>query len=856
MTDFAARLNARIKERAGEPAAVPNLEVQADELSTARGETTASFTQQLEARQRLRKQGIHSSSHDQVSSELRDQMIVGEINKAGGQETELGEAGSIGFLDRADLSLSDTFQEKKVKFMDKYPEGDFIQVPAPSLGAQATDAKPQNTVLFRRNKYEPFAELDAGIMDKFELIGDIADIAGDVPAIAAEIFMTRGAGLVTQALGAAAGTIVGDSAKEAIEALRGFREETLGQTVERIGTRAALGGFGAVATAPISGAVNVGRGRAILKLKPGAEDAQAAAAALEIPDLLWSQVGSNPIIKRLQAQTEATTSKISDYIRVQQERAVAALSSLREREALEFVAGGVETLRNMHKDAITRLKAKIEGVDDIASTTKTPGVDMSRGGLSLQAEVNDYVTRSSLLVDRSYTLAREKGTPEFDISPLKAAANEVESVVLARGKAVERKMSILGPDGVPLTILQHEKVPLQKVHPQVQEQIDLIKRLDPTLPTVKTADGTPVDATEQLRAVRSNLWKLKQTSINADPEERARAEQASTLYSVITRVLQNPKNADTEFVAAWANANKMAADRFSTLEKLVVVKAANTETPAQLAKRLAAPYQVDNLRTLKSAIPADNFRLFQRAVISDLIADNNIDQLSRRLAQFDRETLNELIPLGTQRRLAAIGLGVDRLKHAGIEDAVKSQETFAGAINQLLQNNDDAGLKTFVSMVTAREPTDKVRRTARATIMEKIFSSAVKQTDQGAVVDGKQLMAVVKQLEEKGLNKILTADDRSMLGHLTTLAPYMKVKSDAGTDLVAAGLVGQLREYSSDAVMSLVHLMGIGRLMTNRRVQRMLLGSGTKEKWSPAKLRVFGAIVAQETLDTEAEAGQ
>ena len=50
-----------------------------------------------------------------------------------GQET-LGEGRPPLGL-RADIGLSDTFEEKRLKFIDRFPEGDFVQVDPEVLGA-------------------------------------------------------------------------------------------------------------------------------------------------------------------------------------------------------------------------------------------------------------------------------------------------------------------------------------------------------------------------------------------------------------------------------------------------------------------------------------------------------------------------------------------------------------------------------------------------------------------------------------------------------------------------------------------------------------------------------------------------
>ena len=122
-----------------------------------------------------------------------------------GQET-LGEAGLSDISVRADLAAADTRQEKINAFLKAYPDGDLVFVPgtgeagvftkkdetasAQSILEQVPSDKRYGEILFRKDKSEPYAKLDADFLSKGgnEVLADVYEFfADDIGAIAGEI---------------------------------------------------------------------------------------------------------------------------------------------------------------------------------------------------------------------------------------------------------------------------------------------------------------------------------------------------------------------------------------------------------------------------------------------------------------------------------------------------------------------------------------------------------------------------------------------------------------------------------------------------------------------------------------------
>ena len=495
MTDLAKRIEERRALMGSQARSIEVLE-----------DPAVSLDQRIQERRKLREQGINAPDPQAVDQTQRQRFLSEQVGEP------LAEPGLDDPSLRADLGLSDLFEEKRQKFLSKFPEGDFVLVREPERppgGALGTGGA---TVLFRKNQNDQYAELDAELFDKFELLNDIADLSGEVPAAVAEAAITRGGGLIKQVLKLTTGTVIGEGAKESVEALRGFQQETTQQLASKIALKGAISAGGGAATTLATGPINAIRGASAIKIAKSAPAAQRAAAELGIPPLMPQQIARSPLIRKIGGQSAATVSTIGEYIEAQNMAAANALIRLRNPELTQVLKG---ELSKLHESATKQTLAAADAVFPLSLTT---------GGTAMQAGIAEYNSLARFLVDRAYRNARQVAEPEFKSTSLLNIATQVQDTATR-----------LGPEGT-----------------SIKSLADDVLALDPSLPpvTLNLPDGTTqtITPTAQLRFLRSRAFDLKTPA----PGEISRAHnaEAAKIFAAVDHVLKNPKNADDTFQKA------------------------------------------------------------------------------------------------------------------------------------------------------------------------------------------------------------------------------------------------------------------------------------------------------------------
>lgn len=751
------------------------------------------LSQRIQQRRELRQQGIQTGAPQQFD--------IGQRREALGAQVGQERTGAPGFEDlgaRADIGLSDTFEERRAKFMERFPEGDFVQ---------ASDPRGGNTVLFRKSQEEDFAEFDAPMLEKFELMGDLTDISGEVPSALVELLVTRGGGLARQALSIFTGNIIGEAAKEGIEELRGFQKEAFGEVAVRSLTQAAIAAGTVVPSTVISGPLNAFRGAPLMKVTPGAKIAQESAKALQLPPLLPSQIAQSPLIRSLGGQSAALVTTIGEYIRQQNRAAVGFVTRLRT-PGLEKVLRG--ELRQLHNSAS----------EQILDASKIAGTSLTEGGTAIQQGIAEYDDLARSVVNRAYLDARNIAEPEFNTTALRDIAAEVKF-----------RAEQMGPDGASVANLADNI---------------LAKDLAPETIQLPSGEAIEVSATDQLRWLQSQAFSLKKPA----PGDIARAQhrEASKLFAGLKKTLNEAEGSE-EFVKAWQKANGIAADRFATMEKLAVVQASRSETPAILADRLSKPLQADNLKTLKDTINPAEFQIFQDAVKTDLISPRNIDNLNARLDAFDKPTLDRLLEPADQRALRVAGANWEKLKSIGIEDVLARQKTQAGVIDQLIQTNQT---RRIAALAEATQSRPGLRRSVRAGILEDVWGKVTRQVENEFIVDAKLLRSELKRLKDSGADALLEPGDVTNLKRLSEVLEFVPSAPDAGTSLQRASAVASARELSLEGFRTIIENVGVGRLLTSETFGRVMSGTG-KEALPFNKLRVFAATLGDIATGVEDE---
>lgn len=769
---------------------------------------TRSLDERLAERQRLRKQGQILPDPlltDRARREefLATQTPTGEL---------LGTPGMEDLSTRFDLGFSDIFLEKKAKFLDKFPEGDFIEVFEP----RTTTEQRGTTVLFRRNPNEPYMELDARAIDKAEYLADLTDLSGEIPATVVEVGVMRGGRLVNQLLRVAAGTFAGDVLKEAVEETRGYQMETLPDLMSRLSQRAAFSTAGAGVTIVVSGPINAVRGAPSIKIAKSAPTAQRAAKRLGVPNLLPSQIARSPLVRKMGGQAGAVMTRIGDYVNFQQEALVRAISRLRAKDLTRVFRG---ELKEVHDEA----RAQI-----VKAAQLTPQRNLTEGGTAIQQGIAEYNELAEMITNRAYTKARLVETPQFDISSLKAVAREL-------------KEGIRGIDEA------GEAVALSAQNAELREIAEKIISLDSTLPATFRPDGTAIEAVDQLRALRSRLWDMK----TPPPGQIARQpeKEAGRLYGAITRILRNPTNDNPEFVRLWREADAVAAGRFDTMEKLIVVQSAKTEAPAQMAARLSQPNQVDNLRILRDSMPDSRWQEFQEAIRADFIDPNKIDNLTTRLDGFDKSTLDTLFTGKQQAALREIGAQIDELNSVGIQQALQKQTQRGALLNEWIESGETARIQGLL-VLALNDAT--LRKSLRAELMERVYRNSVVTEEGVQAVNRAALQGELNTLRESGAIRFLELRDIRVLKEAETIAEFLPARADSGTSLQAGEAVAGIRSGTVEAIQTIVEHMGVGRLMTSEIFQRALLGAG-KKPLPFNNLRVLGSVLGRAVADLEEE---
>ena len=774
---------------------------------------SADLNTRLREKQRLREQGVAAPDPTKFDIGQRRAFLAKDV----GQET-LGEQ-AVGIGTRFDLGFSDTFEEKKIKFLDKFPEGDFIEVrePPKATGQFAEPGRGGTTILFQRNPDEPFAELDRGALEKSEILADFADLSGEIPATVMEVLFTRGGRLVKQLLGVAAGNITGDTLKEAVEGVRGYRRETISEFTKRTTERAVVAVVGAGATVVVSGPINAIRGAPALAVARGAGVAQRAAKKLGVPGLLPSQIARSPIIRKIGGQASATIKTIGDYVNRQQSALVRSLSGLREADLAKVLRG---ELAGLHDAA---------GKQIIAASKIRPR-DLSETGSRLQQGIAEYDEMATTLVGTAYKDARGIETPEFDIASMRAVAQQL-------------KAGVRGVDE------SGKEIILSGVDKELDDVLTKVLALDPSLPPTRMPDGTIVDGTDQLRALRSQLWDLK----TPPPGEIAREsqKQAGRMFGALTNTLKRPINDSPEFLAKWERANALASGRFDVMEKLMVINASRSETPAMLASKLAKPDQVDNLRILQEILPPSRWREFQQGIKSEFISPRNVDGLTKRLDSFDQSTLDILMTRADQKAMRDIGREIDNLNRTDIKGALERQTSVAGVLDELIDTGNISRVNELIATVGTSSDAPIVR-SIRAGLMERVWKKSVRVVEGNPTLDKKALAAEMKALRKSGAIKFLSGQDLRTIKRLDKILEFVPQTSDTGTSIQAAEAAAGVRGLSRDAFMTVLEHIGTGRLLTSRTFQRIALGSGRKP-FEFNKLRVVGAVLAQVNRDLEGE---
>ena len=744
-------------------------------------------------------------------------------------QAEMGQE-RLGLGTRAMVGLGDTLREKQQIFNTRFPEGEIRRIPG------------TGTLVFREDPSKQFSPVDPKGPELGDLVDFLAEDAGPIIGETLLLIGSRGATIPGLMLRGGAGAVGGEVVEEAGEAVAGVAAEEPAAVGERAGAAGLFGAVGAGAGRIIEAPFRIRRGGGLLRRPAEAEEAIAAFERLGVPGPTPGQISDSPFIRRLEGQSGAVGSRVGEFVTEEISGITRAFQGIRDPKAKSgTLAALVSTGNRLRDKALSSLRRS-------RKRFKEAGPEVQRG-------IAEYDNVKRAEIDFRYAAAREIEEPTFDIAPLQRMAADLRRGVLgtarqrrvARDPTQELERAVTAPG--------RETVQLSQPETALLSVIDRIARLDPQVPPT-TVGGRTFSSTDQLRALRSELFDLKTPPAGVVPVQgafrRADEARAGRLFGEIDRILRDPQNVSPRFRRAWSEANQAAAERFKTMEQGVIIEAAKTETPVALARRVTQPGKFEELRTLRATLSPRKFKTLQEAFQADLLLDAGT--INRRLDAFDPETLRILVSPGDERLFRSVGSSMERINRLNLEGIVVEQGAANAAVEALVRSATPAETRLFASQFR-RLPKGR-KEAIKAGLMDFVWNRSTEPDRLGRLrVNPDALSNAVEQLKDKELLSLIGRDTGQVISDVQRAARLVRSRSDAGTSILGAGIVRQtieqpLRGNILDPLFEFAQIVGMGRFLTSKTGRRILVG--TSRTVEPGVLLpIISAALAQAATDLE-----
>ena len=686
--------------------------------------------------------------------------------------------------------LGDTLSEKEKVFRSSYPEGELRLSPS------------TNKLQFKTNVEADWSNVDLpftrSLGDGGEFLTDVSEFILGSPEIVPEIlatFKTRGLSLIPLMATHGAIGVGSEVLQQGAQDIFGTQDQTFEEAYvqEPLKTGAFTAGGSAAGRGAerIIGGLRGGKG--LFTVGEEGKKLQSAAADLGISEPLPGQVMTSgflsPIIKRLSGQSAAGFGTIGDYLTRMEKETFSAIENLVKKETIEDVISGLS------KDVAKKEKELLKSIGNLPRD-----VNYTKAGRKIQQGIVAWDNAALADVNSKYKIAKSliNENLQFDISKIIKVADDLESGVIAALKE---------PAGDATTFN------IKPIAAQLKSVIDDIKKLDPN----------QVDA-NVLQAIQQRIFDLTLPPPGqASNHLRLPEHQAKKLYKAVQEAFENPLNKGNEnFAKMWKSANKAAAKRFETLEKIVIRDAASTENASQLAMRLIAPYNASNIATVRKIVGPDKWKQVQNEYVAHLIGDGK--NIIKNLDALDKQSLYTIISKNEVKQLYNIGNQLDELASSGINKAALDQNLARPFIDQLLSTKSSRSISEIKKLIGSSNSNLSI--SIRSGIIDNIINKA-EIVEQGIKkLDYSKLDSILKLYENKGVLDILLPQEVHALKNARVVMDFMRAGQDAGTSLQAASQVAGLRTLSEKAIQTLIENIGVGRILTSGFGRRILIGSG------------------------------
>lgn len=306
--------------------------------------------------------------------------------------------------------------------------------------------------------------------------------------------------------------------------------------------------------------------------------------------------------------------------------------------------------------------------------------------------------------------------------------------------------------------------------------------------------------------------------------------------------MDNPVLDSEQAAKAFLVARTTAKDRFDVWDKTVIYNLSRTEAPSAWAARLLAQNKADDIAFLKTIIPPNRWKAFERYAGGRILDDPTL------LTSLDRETLGQIFNPSELKMLGGIVDDLATLRADKFGDLMKQGYKNRGLIRQHLNNASPAEAEAFLKGVIG-DP--KAMTDVKAALVDDAMEAALGTGERGV---HKVLSAKIAEWKDNGLIRMFDFKEKRALAGLVDYLKYAETGIDVGTRLITAGMVSRLKDYSTTAVVQIVHTIGIGRLLMTHPMQNFLLGRGGQAV-NLGAVRAFAAaaVASTDTLSGTSE---
>jgi hypothetical protein len=381
----------------------------------------------------------------------------------------------------------------------------------------------------------------------------------------------------------------------------------------------------------------------------------------------------------------------------------------------------------------------------------------------------------------------------------------------------------------------------------------------PTGAVDEVADTANISTLDFLLNARKQLADIRFGEIgNVTRDQRL---QAQKLLDAIDDSIKNPANADAGWANAYESLVRLQNDQLKMMNLPIVQSLAADGKYNQLLKGYMDPaYTSDEIFMLKNTMDEKGFNAFRQGFFNQLIGDaDTMLSLPERLAKYDKKVLVSMFDRPTVTALENLSGFVTKMKDAGIDKVIKTQNQFGRAIDDLITQKDTAKIGQLLDYINNYKVEvdgkmvsgwkTPLGKSFHDGIINRLFTKSTKKVKGKLTLDQSKYRSFVENLKETGIFETLSKADQKLIDDIDLVKDFLVQAGDAGTSIEAASIAEAARGIFTRTDMSsfagqIGEIIGLGRLFTSNVGRSFLVGKGNAQ-FKPATVsRIMSGVLA------------